>query len=239
MQTTAIVQQSIRQEISNANLSHAYLISGGKNCVREVVRNTVKALQKDKIDPIDNIECLDDGKKFGVKELRETQNQMMLTSHSKYKTCYIENIERLSIPAVNSMLKILEEPPEGVVFFLGCQNKNNVLDTIISRCRGYEIKNKETQDFGATDEVMSGLQNDSDAIAYAAELEDRNKAVEFLEKLLGYSRHKLMNGNSGYADVIILTQKCLDDVKKNVNFKLAVELLLLRVVRLVSNMTSK
>lgn len=239
MQTTAIVTQRIENEIANKNLSHAYLISGDKEMIRMVVQTTTERLQDGQIDPIDNIKCLDNGVKFGVKELRTVQNQMMLTSHSKYKTCYIENIERLSVPAVNSMLKILEEPPKGVVFFLGCQNKNNVLDTIISRCRNYEIYEEGGGDFDLARTTLDNLRYDSDAIQCAAAFEEREDAIELLEKLIGYSRKKLIEGCMEYADIVILSQKCLDDVKKNVNYKLAVELLLLRVVRLVSNMTSK
>ncbi len=238
MSTTDTVLKRFTLEVKSDQSSHAYLISGQKDEVRETVRKAVKVLQNGKIDVTDNIECLDEGDKFGVKELRLIQNQMMLSSQSIYKTCYIENIERLSIPAVNSMLKILEEPPRGVVFFLGCRNKNNVLDTIISRCRGFEIKSETLKNTDRIEEILGSIANEAEVIDFAGRIENREEAVEILDELIIFSREKLIKGESEYADVVILAQRCLDDVKANVNFKLAIEVLLLRVIRLVSNMVS-
>ena len=45
------------------------------------------------------------------------------------------NIENSSNVALNSLLKMLEEPYENTYALLFCSNKNNVLDTISSRCQ--------------------------------------------------------------------------------------------------------
>lgn len=238
MSTTSMVYEMLKKEFSADSISHAYLVSGDKMDIRELVDKVVDMIQEGKIEELDNLKCLDEGKKFGVKELRVIQNQMMLSSHSSYKTCYIENIERLSIPAINSMLKILEEPPKGVIFFLGCQNKNNVLDTIISRCRGYEIQKKLYSEDIGVENILARLHNSSDVITYVQTMEDKKEALDFLRNFLVYSRNKAIKGDNNYADICILTQKTIDDLNSNVNFKLAVEVFLLRVVRLVSSISS-
>jgi DNA polymerase-3 subunit delta' len=79
-----------------------------------------------------------EGNDLGIKEFRELQTYLNLSSQSKYKIIIIQNIERLSVPLQNAMLKILEEPPSNVVFLLSSSNLNNVLETIISRCRIYK-----------------------------------------------------------------------------------------------------
>lgn len=238
MSTTSMVIDQIKQEIDRNNFSHAYLLSGPDTDIREVVENTVKELQNGKVEELDNLKCLDDGAKFGVKELRVIQNQMMLSSQSPYKTCYIENIERLSIPAINSMLKIIEEPPKGVVFFLGCKNQNNVLDTIISRCRGYEIDNNTLETDLSFSEIKQNLNSDADVIDYVQGIDDKEEGTNILNSLLSYSRKKVLDGEADYADICILTQRALDDVKANVNMKLTIEVLLLRVIRLISSINS-
>ncbi len=47
------------------------------------------------------------------------------------------------IPAQNSMLKILEEPREGVRFILITSNKDNLIDTVISRLQVFKTNNEE------------------------------------------------------------------------------------------------
>ena len=51
----------------------------------------------------------------------------------------IRQAEDLNIPAQNKMLKTLEEPPEGVYFFLTCTQSDRLLPTIVSRCRPVKL----------------------------------------------------------------------------------------------------
>mgnify|MGYP002233092403 CR=1 FL=1 len=47
----------------------------------------------------------------------------------------MENIENSTVEAMNSLLKVLEEPIAGVYAIFTCQNLNRVLPTIQSRCQ--------------------------------------------------------------------------------------------------------
>ncbi|MFW6348387.1 MAG: ATP-binding protein [Cyclonatronaceae bacterium] len=51
------------------------------------------------------------------------------------KVIIISEIERMRKEAANAFLKMLEEPPEGVMFILTTDNANMLLPTIISRCQ--------------------------------------------------------------------------------------------------------
>lgn len=57
------------------------------------------------------------------------------SSFNHIKLYALINIENSSNVALNSLLKILEEPYENTYAILFCSNKNNVLDTISSRCQ--------------------------------------------------------------------------------------------------------
>jgi DNA polymerase-3 subunit delta' len=48
---------------------------------------------------------------------------------------YIENCQRLSHGAANSLLKILEEPPSQCLFLLTAKSLDYILPTILSRCQ--------------------------------------------------------------------------------------------------------
>ena len=52
---------------------------------------------------------------------------------SDTKVCIIEDIDRMSLVAANSFLKLLEEPPVGWVMLLLATDENKLLSTIMSR----------------------------------------------------------------------------------------------------------
>ena len=52
----------------------------------------------------------------------------------------LENIDYATPEAMNSLLKLLEEPTPGIYAVLTCENKNRVLPTIQSRCQMIQFK---------------------------------------------------------------------------------------------------
>ena len=52
-----------------------------------------------------------------------------------YQIIIIDPVESITTQAANSLLKILEEPPENVIFILIAQELAAVLPTIVSRCQ--------------------------------------------------------------------------------------------------------
>ena len=52
---------------------------------------------------------------------------------SQYRICIIDNIDDFSIDASNSLLKLIEEPPENSLFIIINHNKSKLLKTIKSR----------------------------------------------------------------------------------------------------------
>jgi DNA polymerase-3 subunit delta' len=57
----------------------------------------------------------------------------------KKKILIINDAERMNAPAANSILKIVEEPNQNVVFMLVVNNTEEMLPTIISRCRRIDM----------------------------------------------------------------------------------------------------
>ncbi|HJQ27831.1 MAG TPA: hypothetical protein VJ827_00700, partial [Rubrobacter sp.] len=52
----------------------------------------------------------------------------------------IDEVHMLTAEAFNALLKMLEEPPEHVVFVLATTEKHKVLPTIISRCQSFDFR---------------------------------------------------------------------------------------------------
>ena len=55
------------------------------------------------------------------------------------KVCLIDRAETMNTEAASSLLKILEEPPEGLTFILLVEQPRAVFDTILSRCSRYYL----------------------------------------------------------------------------------------------------
>lgn len=63
----------------------------------------------------------------------------------KTRIYFLKNFDLSSIPAQNSFLKLLEEPPTKVQFILSANDKNNLLPTIISRVKIIKLNKNNFQ----------------------------------------------------------------------------------------------
>ncbi len=75
---------------------------------------------------------------FSIDQVRDIQAFLQLES-DRGKAVILENIEDVTPGAMNSLLKILEEPPKGAHIILVSRDPSRILDTILSRVRKYEL----------------------------------------------------------------------------------------------------
>lgn len=88
---------------------------------------------------VSNIDDTEDS--LGINSIRSLKNELR-TKQSQPIGFFISKAWQITIPAQNSFLKLLEEPPTNVSFFIWTRSKEEVLPTIVSRC----IINKIEQD---------------------------------------------------------------------------------------------
>ena len=78
---------------------------------------------------------------IGIKDMLELQRMANLPPYEgKCKVFIIDDAEYLSTEAANSLLKILEEPPQRIAWLLLASEEERLLPTIISRCQRLELK---------------------------------------------------------------------------------------------------
>lgn len=76
------------------------------------------------------------GTSFKIEQGRELQKKVSFRHYEgKYKVMVLTGADLMTIAAANSMLKILEEPPERTIFILTAENGDNILSTVLSRCQ--------------------------------------------------------------------------------------------------------
>ncbi|MBQ9494697.1 MAG: DNA polymerase III [Treponema sp.] len=77
-----------------------------------------------------------------IKHIRNMSSWAHIKSSEGKKTVILENAERMNEGARNALLKILEEPPEDVVFILTTAQRSAVMPTILSRVRTYNFRQR-------------------------------------------------------------------------------------------------
>ncbi len=77
---------------------------------------------------------------ISVNQVRSLEEWVNRTSMGEQKTfIIIEGLEQTGSSARNSLLKLLEEPPKDVYFFLISEYPNRIMQTILSRVRKYSF----------------------------------------------------------------------------------------------------
>jgi len=123
------------QQINNTDF-----IFHNKNDLNNIINN--------KNSNIKFIYNLENSSNITIDQIREIANYTKQSSfNGESKFIVICNPENLNIFAANSLLKILENPPENNYFILISDSEKSLLSTIRSRCVRFNIKfsNNETQ----------------------------------------------------------------------------------------------
>jgi len=88
----------------------------------------------------DFITVIPSGNSIKIEQLRELQHNTYLSPLSgDYRVFYFPDAEQLTEAAANSFLKLLEDPPVGVVFLFTAVRADRILPTIRSRCQVYNL----------------------------------------------------------------------------------------------------
>lgn len=74
--------------------------------------------------------------KIGIAQVREVIRQGQFAPvEAPRKVCLLPVSEALTLEAANALLKVLEEPPRGLLFLMLAEHQNDILPTILSRSR--------------------------------------------------------------------------------------------------------
>ena len=77
-----------------------------------------------------------------INQVRNMEAWAHIKTEEGRKTVIIENADRMQTSVRNALLKIIEEPPEDVVFILLTSKRNAIMQTILSRVRTYNFSDR-------------------------------------------------------------------------------------------------
>lgn len=119
---------------------------------------------------------------IGVDEAKEIVKKLSLKSYEGgFKVMIVWMAEKLNTAASNKLLKLIEEPPEKTVFLLLCQDEEQILQTIRSRCQILHFPPLAEEVIG--DALLQKGASRQEAMQIAHEANGNfNKALDLLNK---------------------------------------------------------
>ena len=159
------ITETLQRQVAEGRLSHAYLFTGtrgtGKTTCAKILARAVNCEQPENGNPcnrcpsclgiesgrfLDVVE-LDAASNNGVDSVRALRDEAIYSPAQVKKRVYIvDEVHMLSTPAFNALLKILEEPPEHLMFILATTELHKVPATILSRCQRFSFRRIRPQD---------------------------------------------------------------------------------------------
>lgn len=144
----------LQKSLAEGRLNHALLFTGpvssGKKTLALLLAQALNCTSKGDVPcggclscrKIDNLNHPDlrimvkEGANIKIEQVRSLKQEAVRHPFEGKKKIYIiDNVEDMSIPASNSFLKLLEEPPDYVTFILLSCRPQALLSTIKSRCQ--------------------------------------------------------------------------------------------------------
>lgn len=234
--TEVVGQTSIVNALTSAlkknRIAHAFLFTGsrgvGKTTIARILAKALVCKEIKDFDPcnfchncksIDNFSSLDvieiDGASHtsvdDIRDLRESAR--FKPACAKYKIFIIDEVHMLSMSAFNALLKILEEPPEHIIFIFATTESHKIPKTILSRCQRYDFKRVlpniifdnlksivQKEGFSFDDEALILIASLADGSLRDAQslteqvltLEEKHYSLEKVAQALGVISHKLI-----------------------------------------------
>lgn len=203
----------LKNEVLDGRVAHAYLFTGsrgtGKTTCSKILAKAVNCPNTQNGNPcgvcdicrgIDNgsitdVLEIDAASNNGVENIRDLKAETNFTPASvKYRIYIIDEAHMLSIGAANALLKILEEPPEYVIFILATTEVHKIPATILSRCQRFGFKRIDSEIIAQRVRLVAEKENitiDSDAADMIAKLADggMRDALSLLDLCVGFNKN--------------------------------------------------
>lgn len=230
----------LKNQVKSHKLGHAYIFSGsrgtGKTSCAKIFSRAVNCLN-----PIDGNPCnecenckaileettvdvveMDAASNRRIDDIRDLRDKVIYPpSKLKYKVYIIDEAHMITNEGFNALLKIMEEPPEHLIFILATTELEKIPQTILSRTQRFEFNRissraiKENLNKIASDLSIEVDQDALDLIADSADGAMRD-ALSLMDQAMVDKEISLASvtdiiGGLSHSKIMELTEKILAD----------------------------
>ena len=162
------ITQTLKTQVASGRLSHTYLFTGtrgtGKSSCAKILARAVNCEN-----PVDGNPCnhcpscrsiedgacmdvleIDAASNRGIDNIRSLRDDAIYSPAEVKKRIYIiDEVHMLTMESFNALLKIIEEPPEHLIFILATTELHKVPATILSRCQRFSFRRLQQEDIAS------------------------------------------------------------------------------------------
>ena len=207
---------------------HAILITGSG---QSAVFNLAQQLSADKLTPAPDTLIVNPEPSIGISAIRAISRFLNRKPMLKdTKTVFLPQAEKLTLPAQQAFLKILEEPPACSLIILAAGHQEQLLATVVSRCELHPVLSVYEPESGQEKifrQIIASQPHQRLALA-AVNGATKIKALQFCQNKLFFLRNLMIKeGRFALAKTLRQISQTIVYLNHNVNAQLCLENLLL------------
>lgn len=191
------VVKSLKSLLKKPDRPHTYLFTGirggGKTTLARIMANQVGA-------HADDITELDIGDFNGVDTIRQLRREATLApSSGKARAWILDEVHNLSGPGQTALLKIAEDTPRHVYFFLCTNLPGKIVAALKSRCTTYEVETmapsamKDLLEWVLDEEGVKGFSPEAIKLICKKSMGSPREALVLLESVMGLDGNDLLD----------------------------------------------
>lgn len=192
------IKTVLMNQINTDNLKHAYLFCGGAGTGKTTSARIIANMMNGGVGKPVEMDCASHN---GVDDMRmiieECKTRPLI---GKYKIFLLDEVHMLTVQAWNSLLKILEEPPEYVIFLFCTTDPQKIIGTIMSRVQRFNFQRISINGIYNRLKFIVENENNERELAGAQIIIYEENALRYIARL----------AQGGMRDSITTLEKCLD-----------------------------
>jgi DNA polymerase-3 subunit gamma/tau len=209
------VTKTLRNAIEKERLGHAYLFTGprgvGKTTTARILAKALNCIKGPTPNPCMQCEAcrriaagshldvleIDGASNRGIDEIRDLREKARYAAaEGGYKIYIIDEVHMLTREAFNALLKILEEPPDKVIFIFATTEPRKVPATILSRCQRFDFRRIPSSIMAEYIREEAGKEKisiDSDALSLVCRASggSMRDALSIMDQLVSFSGREI------------------------------------------------
>lgn len=183
-----------------------------------------------------------------IEQMRNLQSRAGLGKvEGEKKIIIIHEADLLREEAANSLLKILEEPPEDTVFILTAANGDKLLATVLSRCRIYQtgseisfsLNEEQLEEYlPKAQSFLESLKGASCVVPLAAAKgfeKDKDSLLYMLLALWQVLAERAKAGDEPALKAALFVERSISLLRRNISQKILTDVIFLRLWKMQNN----